>query len=252
MIEIKGLSLAYGKTTVLSDINLSIRPQGLTSIIGPNGAGKSSLLSVLNRLQKPTNGTVYVDNAPIHSIDTTLLAQRLSILRQDNRIEARITVEELISFGRYPYHKGRPTEADQTFVDQAIAYLDLQDFRKRFIDQLSGGQRQRAFIAMVLAQDTQYVFLDEPLNNLDMKHSVAIMKQLRKACNELNKSIVVVLHDINFASCYSDEIVTMKNGTICQIGTPEEIMQNQVLHELYDMPLMVEEIHKKRLCLYYL
>lgn len=252
MIEIKNVSLSYGKTEVLSDIDLQIREQGLTSIIGPNGAGKSSMLSVLNRFQRPTTGQVLIDGEEIHLVDKTALAKRMSILRQDNHIEARITVEDLVCFGRFPYHKGRPTEEDWTHINSALDYLDLQDFRNRFIDQLSGGQRQRAFIAMVIAQDTQYVFLDEPLNNLDMKHSVAIMKQLRNACDELKKSIVVVLHDINFASCYSDEIIAMKQGEITELGPPDRIMQDDVLERLYDMPLSVQTIEQKRLCLYYL
>ena len=252
MIELHNVSLSYGKTRVLNGIDLKIREQGLTSVIGPNGAGKSSLLSVLNRFQRPSEGQATIDGTEIQSVDKMALAKRLSILRQDNHIEARITVEELVSFGRFPHHKGRPTKEDWAKVSEYIEFLDLCEYRTRFIDQLSGGQRQRAFIAMVLAQDTQYVFLDEPLNNLDMKHSVSIMRQLRSACDELNKSIVVVLHDINFASCYSDEIIAMKQGEIFQVGTPEVIMQNSVLEGLYDMSMSVQEINDKRLCLYYL
>lgn len=251
MIELQDVCLSYGKTKVLNDINLTIKEQGLASVIGPNGAGKSSLLSVLNRLQKPANGTVIVDGRPIYSIDKIDLAKRLSILRQDNHIEARITVEELVNFGRFPYHKGRPTKNDWHKVNQWIEFLDLTEFRNRFVDQLSGGQRQRAFIAMVLAQDTQYIFLDEPLNNLDMKHSVSIMKRLRSACDEFQKSIVVVLHDINFASCYSDQIVAMKEGRIYRTGSPNIIMENSVLSGLYEMPMAVQEINGDRLSLYY-
>lgn len=251
MIELRSINLVLGNTQILTDINLTLREQGVTSVVGPNGAGKSSLLSVLNRFQKPSQGTVTLDGDEIHAIDKTELAKRLSILRQENHIEARIRVEELVCFGRFPHHKGRPSKEDWQVIHQAIEYLDLTEFKDRFIDQLSGGQRQRAFIAMVLAQDTQYVFLDEPLNNLDMKHSVAIMRQLRKASDELKKSIVIVLHDINFASCYSDEIIAMKQGRIHQIGSPDEIMQSEALVNLYDMPLKVERINNKLICLYY-
>ncbi|EAR09001.1 ABC transporter ATP-binding protein [Reinekea blandensis] len=252
MIELSNICLSYGKNDILTNVSLSLRQQGLTSIIGPNGAGKSSLLAILNRLQKPTSGEVRIDGQPIDSFDNRVLATRLSILRQDNQINARISVRDLVCFGRFPYHNGRPTAEDWAVIDQAIHYLDMSDLQDRYLDQLSGGQRQRAFIAMVLAQDTQYVFLDEPLNNLDMKHSVAIMKQLRRACEELSKSIVVVLHDINFASCYSDEIVSMKHGRIAHSGSPEQVMQDHILMDLYDMPLSVQQIDDKRLCLYYL
>ncbi len=252
MIELSNISLSYGRTEVLNNVNLTIREQGLTSVIGPNGAGKSSLLSVLNRLQKPSAGEVRIDGSRIDQMDNNTLAKRLSILRQDNQINARISVRDLVCFGRFPYHKGRPTADDWQKINQAIDFLDLNELTHRYLDQLSGGQRQRAFIAMVLAQDTQYVFLDEPLNNLDMKHSVAIMKQLRRACDELQKSIVVVLHDINFASCYSDELITMKKGNIIQTGTPEQIMQDDVLEALYDMPLKTRKYEDKALCLFYL
>lgn len=252
MIELQNISLSYGSADILKNVSLSIRQQGLTSVIGPNGAGKSSLLSILNRLQKPSSGQVIIDGKKMDETDHNTLARRLSILRQENQINARISVNDLVCFGRFPYHKGRPTAEDWEKISQAINYLDLNELRDRYLERLSGGQRQRAFIAMVLAQDTQYVFLDEPLNNLDMKHSVAIMKQLRRACDELNKSIVVVLHDINFASCYSDELITMKQGEITQIGTPSQIMQDDTLAELYDMPLKVQQYDDKAICLFYL
>ena len=252
MIELHNVSLNYGQAEILKDVNLALRPQGLTSVIGPNGAGKSSLLAVLSRLQVPSKGQVMIDGQPMATTDNNHLARRLSILRQDNQINARISVQDLVCFGRFPYHKGRPTRDDWQHINQAIHYLDLDALRLRYLDQLSGGQRQRAFIAMVLAQDTQYVLLDEPLNNLDMKHSVAIMKQLRQAANELQKSIVVVLHDINFASCYSDELVAMKAGKIIQVGKPAQIMQDKTLAALYDMPLTVQQYNDKALCLFYL
>lgn len=251
MIEFQNASLNIRSTPILKDINLQIQPSGLTSVIGPNGAGKSSLLSVLTQTQNHTNGRILIDQHPIETVDKKKLARRLSILRQDNHIAARLTVFDLVTFGRFPYHNGRPKSEDREIINSAIEYLDLSELKNRFLDQLSGGQRQRAFIAMVMAQDTQYVCLDEPLNNLDMKHSQAIMKQLRKACDELGKSIVVVLHDINFASTYSDTIVAMKNGSVYRNGSPEMIMNNATLNGLYDMELQVQSINGTPLCLYY-
>src|SRR5699024_10127081 len=122
----------------------------------------------------------------------------------------KLTVRELISFGRFPYSEGRLKRFDWQKVDEAISYMELEELEDKYIDELSGGQRQRAYIAMVLAQDTEYILLDEPLNNLDMRHSVQILKTLRRLVDELGKTIVIVIHDINFASCYSDEIVALK------------------------------------------
>ncbi|TXR53668.1 ABC transporter ATP-binding protein [Reinekea thalattae] len=251
MIEFKQVSLSIRATPILKNINLSIAPTGLCSIIGPNGAGKSTLLSALTQSEKIDSGEILIDGLAIQDVDKNALARRLSILRQDNHIAARLTVLDLVTFGRFPYHKGRPSKDDMAQIESAIEFLDLSDLKHRFLDQISGGQRQRAFIAMVLAQDTQYICLDEPLNNLDMKHSQAIMKRLRQACDELNKSIIVVLHDINFAASYSDTIVAMRDGEILHTGTPNSIMQDAVLEELYDMPLNVQQINGKPLCLYY-
>jgi len=237
---------------VLDNINVELRTSGVTSIIGPNGAGKSSLLGLLSRLQQPTSGQVLFDGTNIQTIDSALLATKLAILRQENHIISRLSVQDLVSFGRFPYHQGRPTPADFVHINQAIDLLELNDFKSRFINELSGGQRQRAFIAMVLAQQTDYLLLDEPLNNLDMKHSANIMKTLRIAADELKKSIILVIHDINFAASYSDEIIAMKNGTIMYQDTPANIMRDDMLSNLYDMPLKVEIINEQPVCLYYL
>jgi len=251
MIQTQQLCLKYGSIEVLKDINLTFKSAGITSIIGPNGAGKSSLLSLVCRLQQPTSGTVTLNGKQISQIKSPELARELAVLRQENYIVARLTVEDLICFGRFPYHQGRPNTADIAKIDNVIDFLDLQPFRLRYINELSGGQRQRAFIAMVLAQDTQYLFLDEPLNNLDMKHSVNIMKRLQQAAHVMHKSIIMVMHDINFAACYSDEIIAMKQGRIIYQDCPEMIMQSQVLENIYDMPLKVVELEGRPLCLYY-
>lgn len=136
-------------------------------------------------------------------------------------------------------------------VEQSMAYMGLEDMKDKYIDLLSGGQRQRAFIAMILAQDTEYILLDEPLNNLDMKHSVQIMKTLRNLVDDLGKTILVVLHDINFASCYSDYIVGMKDGRLLKQGTADEMIDSQVLKELYDMDIPIQQIGDHKICVYF-
>lgn len=136
-------------------------------------------------------------------------------------------------------------------MDSAIQYMGLEDIQHKYLDQLSGGQRQRAYIAMVIAQDTDYILLDEPLNNLDMKHSVQIMKTLRRLVDELGKTIVIVIHDINFASVYSDYIVALKDGKIVKEGPTEEIINQPALKEIYDMDISVRDINRCKICVYF-
>jgi iron complex transport system ATP-binding protein len=160
-------------------------------------------------------------------------------------------VEDLVTFGRFPYCKGRPTIGDKEHVDRSIHYLELDKLRHRYLDQLSGGQQQRAFVSMVLAQDTDYVLLDEPLKNLDMRHSIAMMQQLRRIVNDFGKTVVIVLHDINFASWYSDEIIAMRDGKVACHAGPEAVITPRALMDLYDVEVTVETIQGKSVGVYY-
>ncbi|MFL4996285.1 MAG: ABC transporter ATP-binding protein [Microvirga sp.] len=252
MIEISKVSKAYGDAIVVRDVSLQLPRRGVTSIIGPNGAGKSTLLSMISRLLPMSAGTVTVDGLDVTQTPSDILARRLSILRQDNRVSSRLTVRDLVEFGRYPYSKGRLTTEDRAHAARAIGYLDLEPLADRFLDQLSGGQRQRAYVAMVLCQDTDYVLFDEPLNNLDMKHAVGMMKLLRRAADDLGKTIVLVLHDINFASCYSDYLVAMRDGAVVHHGTPAEIMTGPVIRAVYDMDVEIQDVRGHRISNYYL
>jgi iron complex transport system ATP-binding protein len=251
LIEISNIRKSYGDTIVVRDVSLEIPRRGITSIIGPNGAGKSTLLSMISRLAPMTAGTVKVDGLDVTKTPSDMLAKRLSILRQDNRVGSRLTVRDLVEFGRYPYSKGRLTVEDRAQADRAIGFLGLEALADRFLDELSGGQRQRAYVAMVLCQDTDYVLFDEPLNNLDMKHAVSMMKLLRQAADTLDKTIVLVLHDINFASCYSDYIVAMRDGAVIRHGPPDEIMTSEAIREVYDMDVEIQEVQGRRISIYY-
>jgi iron complex transport system ATP-binding protein len=252
LIEISKVSKAYGDTIVVRDVSLTLPRQGVTSIIGPNGAGKSTLLSMISRLLPMSAGTVTVDGLDVTQTPSDILAKRLSILRQDNRVSSRLTVRDLVEFGRYPYSKGRLTPEDRAQAAKAIGFLGLEPLADRFLDELSGGQRQRAYVAMVLCQDTEYVLFDEPLNNLDMKHAVGMMKLLRRAADDLGKTIVLVLHDINFASCYSDYLVAMRDGAVLHHGTPAEILTGPVIRAVYDMDVEIQDIRGHRISNYYL
>ncbi|MEO7589001.1 MAG: ATP-binding cassette domain-containing protein, partial [Arachnia sp.] len=214
MILVSGVTKRYGKTAVVDDVSLQLPRGGLTAIVGANGAGKSTLLSMIARLLGTDEGAITVGDLDIATSDSRELAKRLAILRQTNDLQSRLTVADLVGFGRFPHSGGRLTATDRAAIDQAIAWMNLEDLRDRFLDEMSGGQRQRAFVAMVLAQDTEYLLLDEPLNNLDVAHAHAMLTTLRRAADELNKTVVIVVHDINYASCWADQIVAMKNGVI--------------------------------------
>ena len=251
MITLKGLSKSFGKKPVVENVSLTIEPKTITSFIGPNGAGKSTLLSMVSRLLNADTGEVLLDQNDVKKMKSNEFAKRVAILKQANHINVRLTVRELVAFGRYPYSKGRLTKEDEAFVDQALEYMNLLDMQDKFLDELSGGQKQRAFISMVIAQDTEYILLDEPLNNLDMKHSVQIMKILRKLVDELGKTVIIVLHDINFASVYSDRIVALKDGRLVKNGPTNEIITSESLRDVYDMHIPVQEQDGCRICVYF-
>ncbi|MCK6209277.1 ABC transporter ATP-binding protein [Georgenia sp. EYE_87] len=251
MIVTENLTKRYGSTVVVDGVDLALSPGGVTSIIGANGAGKSTVLSMISRLLEMDGGTVSIDGLDVSRTPSEELARRMSILRQDNHLAVRLTVQDLVAFGRYPHSKGRLTIEDRRHISAAMDYLDLGPYASRYLDELSGGQRQRAFVAMVLCQDTDYVLLDEPLNNLDMKHSVAMMKLLRRTADELGKTVVLVVHDINFASCYSDHIVAMKDGRVLCQGGADEVITTEQLRAIYDMDVAVEIVGGRRIGVYY-
>ncbi len=242
MIEAEKVTKAYGGTVVVDNVTITLPATGMTAIIGPNGAGKSTLLSMVSRLLPMSAGQVKIDGLDVVTTAGEAIARKLSILRQDNHLSARLTVRDLVAFGRYPHSKGRPTREDLAHVERALDYLGLESLSDRFLDELSGGQRQRAFVAMVLCQDTPYLLLDEPLNNLDMKHAVAMMKLFRRAADELGKSVVLVLHDINFASCYCDRIVAMRDGRVVLQGPPGEVVTAANIHAIYDIETTVAQV----------
>lgn len=251
MIKVRNLTKRFGKKTVVKDVSLKIHPQKITSFIGPNGAGKSTLLSMVSRLIDADTGEVFLDNTNISKMKSREFAKKVAILKQSNFMNVRLTIEELVSFGRFPYSRGHLTKEDHQHVDQALAYMNLTDIKDSYLDELSGGQRQRAFIAMVIAQDTDYILLDEPLNNLDMKHSVQIMKTLRQLVDDLGKTVIIVLHDINFASVYSDRIVALRNGEVIRDGKTDDIINTEALQDIYDMDIPIKRMNNCNICLYF-
>ncbi|HLR52215.1 MAG TPA: ABC transporter ATP-binding protein [Candidatus Avamphibacillus sp.] len=251
MVGIKDVFKSYNQKKVIDGVSLEIEKGTITSFIGPNGAGKSTLISMISRLITKDDGEISIDGRDIMKSKNNDLAKKVSILKQSNQINMKLTIRELVSFGRFPYSQGRLKNEDWEKVDEAIDYMELRDMQHKYLDELSGGQRQRAHIAMVIAQDTEYILLDEPLNNLDMRHSVQIMKTLRRLVDELGKTILIVIHDINFASCYSDHIVALKDGKIVKHGRTCDVIDKCVLKEIYDMDIDIKHIDNKRICVYF-
>lgn len=251
MIQVENLIKKYSNKNVVDKVSINIEKGKITSFIGPNGAGKSTVLSMITRLMKKDNGEVLIEGKRLEEWDNKELSKKIAILKQSNNINLKLTIRELVSFGRYPHSEGRLTKEDEKYIDEAIDFMKLKDIQNKYLDELSGGQRQRAYIAMVIAQNTEYVFLDEPLNNLDMKHSVEMMKVLRNLCDELGKTVVLVMHDINYTSCYSDYIVALKDGKIANYGKTQDIINKEVLEGIYDMEFDIREINGDKICVYF-
>ena len=251
MIKLKNIIKKYGEKHIIDNVSLDIPKGEVIAFIGSNGAGKSTLLSIISRTLAKNSGEVYIDDKELSKWDNNELSRKMSILKQSNSLNIRLTVKELVSFGRFPYSKGKLTKEDKKHIDDAIKYMGIEHLQDRYLDELSGGQKQMAFISMIIAQDTEYIFLDEPLNNLDMHHCVKIMKNIKKLAREKGKTIIIVIHDINFVSLYSDHIIAMKDGKIVENNKKDEVIKENVLKEIYNMDIQVKNIDGKNICLYY-
>lgn len=251
MITVKDLSKQYRRTPVLSGVSADFPAGRLTSLIGPNGAGKSTLLMQMARLAEIEQGTILLEGQPISEISVREYARRVATLRQAPGMTLRLTVGELVAFGRFPHSRGVLTGDDRRAIDAAIDFLSLAPLRDSFVDELSGGQRQMAFLAMTIAQETSCLLLDEPLTALDMQHSVQIMQALRSLCDDHGKTVIVVIHDINFAANYSDHIVAMKQGRVQACGSVADVVTETRLRDLYGIDFDIQETPRGRLCNYF-
>ncbi len=247
----KGITKRYDGKAVVDSVSFEIPKGKVLSLIGPNGAGKSTVMGMLSRLIARDSGLVDFDGTDISKWKSRELSKRLSILTQSNNVQMKLTVRELVAFGRFPYSGGRLSREDNAIIDRAIAYMELGDFEEQFIDELSGGQRQRAYIAMVIAQDTEYVLLDEPTNNLDIYHATNLMRIVRRLCDELGKTVILVLHEINYAAFYSDYICAFVDGKIAKFGTVQEVITRENLSDIYKVDFEIMNIKGKPLSIYY-
>ena len=234
------LSVGYGADPVLSQLDFTV-PQGrFTAVIGPNGCGKSTLVKSLSRVLAVKADMVQLDGKPLHKLKPKLLAQRIALLPQHPVVPDGVTVRGLVARGRYPYH--RPLKQwsadDPAAIAQALEDTGMTAFADFSIDELSGGQRQRAWLAMVLAQQTQYVLLDEPTSFLDISHQIDVLRLCRKITAN-GRTVLAVLHDLNQAARYADELVVMHRGAIVAQGAPHQGLTTQLITDVFGMESMI-------------
>ncbi|MFC0522961.1 ABC transporter ATP-binding protein [Pontibacillus salicampi] len=249
------LQVGYGEKSIVEDLTLHIPDQQITTIIGANGCGKSTLLKAITRIISHQSGSIVLDGESISKEDTKALAKKMAILPQTPENASGLTVGELVSYGRFPYQKsfGRLSTKDREVIQWALEVTGTAEFMYQSVDALSGGQRQRVWIAMSLAQETDMIFLDEPTTYLDMAHQLEVLELLEKLNKEEGRTIVMVLHDLNHAARFADNIIAMKDGDIIQTGSSEEVMTKQVLRSVFNIDAVIgrDPRTQKPMCLTY-
>ncbi|HIV28384.1 MAG TPA: ABC transporter ATP-binding protein [Candidatus Ornithocaccomicrobium faecavium] len=254
-IVTRRLKVGYDGVIIVPGFDVELRKGKITSIIGANGCGKSTVLKAIGRILPAEGGTVIVNDVDIKTMKSRDVAKWLAILPQTPTAPGTLTCEELVAYGRYPYQKGmgRLTKEDRDVVSWALEATGMLEFRQREIACLSGGQRQRVWVAMALAQQTNIVLLDEPTTYLDLSHQLEVLEILKHLNREQGTTIVMVLHDLNLASRYSDYLLAMKDGQIARYGTPEEVMTRDVLAECFfiDGDVVTDRRSGKPVCLSY-
>ncbi|MGG2110694.1 ABC transporter ATP-binding protein [Lysinibacillus pakistanensis] len=254
-LEVESIRVGYENKTIVHGLSLQIPDGKITTIIGSNGCGKSTLLKAITRILKHESGQVILDGQNISKMKTKELAKELAILPQSPESAHGLTVEELVSYGRFPYQKGfgNLSQKDKDVIDWALQVTKTEDFRVQSVDALSGGQRQRVWIAMALAQETDIIFLDEPTTYLDMAHQLEVLELLYRLNEEQGRTIVMVLHDLNQAARFSDYIVALSQGELVKFGTAEEVMVPEVLKKVFNIDAVIGQDPRtnKPMCITY-
>jgi iron complex transport system ATP-binding protein len=238
------LTLEYpdGESPAVDGVSVAVDPGRITALVGPNGSGKSTLLKGLSAQLEPTAGRTILDGRTVATYDDTELARRLGILHQETDGPETLCVEELVAHGRYPYRGflERVSDADVAAVERALSLTGIERLRDRSLTDLSGGQRRLAWLAMVLAQDTDVLLLDEPTTFLDLRHQLAVMDVVRGLRDESGTTVVVVLHDIEQAARYADEMIVLSDGAVAARGPPAEVVTADLLADVFDIEATVE------------
>lgn len=239
--EARNVGFSAEGRTILSGIHMDVRPGRVCGLIGHNGSGKSTLIKILARQQAPASGSLRLDGRDLRAWEARAFARRVAYLPQATPPATGLTVRELVSFGRYPWHGpfGRIGPEDRAQIAHAIDIADVGRMADRLVDTLSGGERQRAWIASLVAQDAGFILLDEPISALDLRQQVEVLRFVRDLARGRGTGIVAVLHDVNMAARFCDDIVALKAGSVLTRGTPAEVMRADVLEEIYDVPMHV-------------
>ncbi|HET7522269.1 MAG TPA: ABC transporter ATP-binding protein [Bacillales bacterium] len=242
VLKARSLSVGYGEKTVLDDLDLQVPKGKITVLIGKNGCGKSTLLSAFARMIKPESGEVYLNGKKMAMSKTKKIARELAVLPQGPVAPEGITVRQLVKQGRYPYQSWlrQWSEEDESCVQRALKVTKMEELADRPVESLSGGQKQRAWIAMVLAQNTETILLDEPTTYLDLSHQIEILDLLYDLNKSEGRTIVMVLHDLNLACRYADNIVAIHNKCVCAEGCPEHIMTEQLVKDVFNMDVKID------------
>ena len=241
MFEVKGATFEINGKPILTPIEHSFQEGKIYGLFGHNGSGKSTLIKLMAQQQPTSQGEIYFDQRPLSDWGNREFARQVAYLPQHLPSAESLTGRELVAFGRYPWHGllGRHTQKDKDAIDRAIALTHTEDFADRLVDTLSGGERQRVWLAMLLAQGSRFLLLDEPLAALDIAHQIEVLALIRKLCDELNLGVIIVLHDINMASRYCDELMALHSGRLLACGSPNDIMCVSTLEAIYGLPMQV-------------
>ena len=250
-MEVRNLSFSYGKNKVLRDVTFKIQGENITTIMGANGCGKCTLFSLMTKNLYPRKGNIFLSGKNIQNLSLKEFARKVSIVHQYNTSSDDITVERLVSFGRTPHMKMMQarTQEDEELIQWAMEVTNVEKYKSREVSRLSGGQRQRVWIAMALAQNTKILFLDEPTTYLDIRYQIEILELIQKLNEEYGITIIMVLHDINQAIHFSQEVIGLKDGMVSFQGNPQEVINREGICDLYGIDLDVREIEGKKFVL---
>ena len=253
--QVEKLTTGYENTRIIENLNVSIQTGKITTIIGPNGCGKSTFLKTIGRILKKECGDIFLQEENMNTMSTKEIAKKLALLAQSPAAPGQLKVHELIAYGRYPHRKnvGRLTKEDIEKINWAMEVTHTEEFRDRELAALSGGQRQRVWLAMALAQETDILLLDEPTTYLDMAHQLEVLEIVQQLNKNFGCTIIMVLHDLNHAARFSDELIVMRNGKVLHTGTPVQIMNAEVLKEVFQIEakIIVDTEHQVPVCFSY-
>jgi iron complex transport system ATP-binding protein len=244
MLDARDLTIAYDHRIAVADVTLSLKPGEITAIIGPNGAGKSTLLKSLNSQVSPSSGTILLDGQPLERLNRRTISRRIAVVAQEAELRFPVTVLEFVLGGRFAWATnagwGWETDHDLQIADAVLRETELSELSGRLMNELSGGERQRALMARALATEAPILLLDEPTANLDLSHQATLLALVRNRCDRKEAAALVVTHDINLAAQFADNLILMKQGRAVHTGTPEQVLQPQILQDVFEVTVLVD------------